>query len=66
MVDSGRGGVNNAGTFGICVLFGIFPALMAGITRSRNANNTTKKNTDDYIELVPGMSITSSPKVLLL
>jgi hypothetical protein len=42
--------LENAGTFGICVLFGIFPAIMAGIVRLQN------KGDPNYVKLVPGRS----------
>ena len=34
--------------FGICTLFGIIPAVMAGIVRYRGRND------EDYLEVVPG------------
>lgn len=40
--------LDNAGAFGICVLFGIIPAAMAGIVRHRAQED------EDYLRLVPG------------
>ena len=40
--------LDNAGAFGICVLFGIIPAAMAGIVRHRAQGD------EDYLRLVPG------------
>jgi len=37
-----------AGTFGICVLFGIFPAVMAHITRRKQLGDK------EYVQMVPG------------
>jgi len=48
--------LDNAGAFGICVLFGILPAAMAGIVRRRSEGGREggMEEGGEYLRLVPG------------
>jgi len=53
--------LDNAGAFGICVLFGIVPAAMAAIVRWRNEGGREGgregEEGGEYLRLVPGGNV---------
>lgn len=51
--------LDNAGAFGICVLFGIVPAAMASIVRwrSEGGGKAGMDNEEEYLRLVPGGNV---------